>query len=175
LPARVPAGLLRRLGAIVYDSVIVIGVLLLMGLLAVPFTRGALMIPAEVGVWAYVFRALQVLLIALFFGYFWTRRGQTVGMVAWRLRITRGDGRAMGWRESVLRLAVLTVLTLPFFLGDWLLFSRWSEGDRKLGICASLLPLIACYAWLWIDRQRLTWHDRLSNTRIWMLPKQAPR
>jgi len=171
--APVPAGLLRRLGAILYDSLLVFAVLAVPTGLGVAFT-GAVLIPAEVGWFAYLFRAVQILMVAVFFGYFWTRRGQTIGMLAWRLRITRSDGGPLGRRDSLQRLAAVGVLLLPFACGDWLFFSRWSERPwRWIAIGTSLAPLIGSYLWVWIDRERLSWHDRLSGTRIWLLAKRG--
>ena len=173
-PALVPPGVLRRLGAILYDTLLVLGLLAVLIGVVVPFTHGAVLIPAEVGWFAYLFRALELLVVVLFFGYFWTRRGQTIGMLAWRLRITRSDGGPLGWRESLQRLALVGVLLLPFVCGDWLLFSRWQEPRwRWLGVSVSLLPLVASYLWVWIDAERCSWHDRWSGTRLWVLPKRV--
>jgi len=164
---------LRRLGAILYDTLLVLAVLAVLAGLLVPLAGGAL-IPTEVGWFAYLFRGLLVLVVVLFFSYFWTRRGQTIGMLAWRLRITRDDGGPLGWRDSAQRLATIGVLLLPFVGGDWLFFSRWPESRwRWIAICASLAPLVGSYLWVWIDRERRAWHDRWSGTRLWVLPKRA--
>ena len=155
-----------------YDSVLLIGVLAVLIGVVVPFTHGAVLVPAEVGGFAYLFRALELVVIALFFSYFWTRRGQTIGMLAWRLRITRSDGGALRWADACRRLAMLAVLWLPLVIGDWLLFSRWQEARwRWIGISVALLPVVASYVWIWIDRERCAWHDRWSATRLWLLPK----
>ena len=36
----------------------------------------------------------------------------------------------------------------------------------------SLLPAGLGFWWAWFDRDRLTWHDRASRTRIVRLPKR---
>jgi len=162
---------MRRLGAILYDTVLLFGVLAVVALLALPLQDGKLAVPAEIGAWAYVLRATQTLVVVGFFGYFWTQRGQTLGMLAWRLRITNTAGRAMGWGQCLRRLATLAVLLMPFFVGDWLWFSHWPARWRYLAFYVSWGPLVACYAWIWIDREHRAWHDRLSGTRVWVLPK----
>ena len=89
----------------------------------------------------------QLLLIgttALFFITSWLRGGQTLGMRAWRLRVERESGEPLDVRTGILR-----------FLGG--LLSVLSGG---LGL-----------VWLWIDRDELTWHDRLAGTRVVVLPK----
>ena len=162
---------MRRLGAILYDTVLLFGVLAVVGLLVLPFLGGKLPTPGEIGPAAYVLRGVQVLIVVGFFGYFWTQRGQTLGMLAWRLRITNTEGRLMGWGQCLRRLATLAVLLLPLFVGDWLWFSRWSERWRYIALYVSLVPLLACYAWIWIDPEHRAWHDRSSGTRVWVLPK----
>jgi uncharacterized RDD family membrane protein YckC len=84
-------------------------------------------------------------MIVLFFCVFWTRSGQTLGMLAWRLRVERSDGATLTWRDALLRLA---------------------------GACVSLAALGLGYFWIWIDRDRLTWHDRWSGTRVVVVPKR---
>lgn len=76
----------------------------------------------------------------------WRRGGQTLGMRPWRLRIVGADGAAPGWRALLLRYAVATVSTLAGGLGFW---------------------------WAWLDRDRLTWHDRVSGTRMVREPKRG--
>jgi uncharacterized RDD family membrane protein YckC len=89
-----------------------------------------------------------MLLIVGYFGIFWTRRGQTLGMASWRLRIERDDGTTLGWRDTALRLGAAVLSWLPCGLG---------------------------YLWIAIDPQRRAWHDRLSGTRILLVPKGAGR
>lgn len=95
----------------------------------------------------WVYRATLLLVTVAFFGVFWTRRGQTLGMASWRLRIEREDGGALTWGDTVRRLAAAVLSWLPFGLG---------------------------YLWILIDPQRRAWHDRLSGTRILVMPR-APR
>jgi uncharacterized RDD family membrane protein YckC len=163
---------MRRLAAVLYDTVLVIGVLAVLGLLTLPLLKGKLPVPAEIGAAAYALYAVQLLVIAGFFGFFWTQRGQTLGMLAWRMRITDEEGRAVRWEQCLRRLATLVVLLTPFFVGDRLWFSRWQDTWRSIALYASWVPLLACYAWIWIDREHRSWHDRLSGTRVWVLPKQ---
>ena len=73
-----------------------------------------------------------------FYAWFWGRSGQTLGMIAWRLRAQRPDGQLLTLPQSALRF----VLAWPsFFL---------------LGIG---------FFWLLINRQQGTLHDRFSDTR----------
>lgn len=75
----------------------------------------------------------------------WRRGGQTLGMRPWRLRVVAADGPRPTWRALWIRYAVGTLSLLLGGLGFW---------------------------WAWIDRQRLTWHDRASGTRMIREPKR---
>lgn len=74
----------------------------------------------------------------------WRRGGQTLAMRAWRLRLVDAAGGIPSWRQLGLRYAVGTVSLALAGLGFW---------------------------WAWVDRERLTWHDRASGTRLVRLPK----
>lgn len=69
----------------------------------------------------------------------WCRGGQTLGMRPWRLRLVANDGERPTRRAALVRYLVGTASLLVGGLGFW---------------------------WAWIDRDRLTWHDRASGTRM---------
>lgn len=76
----------------------------------------------------------------------WRRGGQTIGMRAWRLRVTDVAGGAPGWRALWLRYVVGALGLLAGGLGFW---------------------------WAWFDRDARTWHDRASGTRMRRIGKRA--
>ena len=133
------APLSRRLGAILYDGLLVIA---LMFLATVPFIaiRGGE--PVEPGDPAYQFTMLVVAWI--FFIGFWTRSGRTLGMQSWRLQLETVDGQAPGILAATIRFLAAIVSWLPFGLG---------------------------FLWQLWDRDQLTWHDRISGTRLRYYPK----
>jgi uncharacterized RDD family membrane protein YckC len=144
----VPAGLLRRLGAVLYDAMLLLALLMIATAAFLPLTGGEALDPGAHPALEFVYRMVLVLLIVGYFGTFWTRRGQTLGMASWRLRIERNDGATLGWRDTTLRLAAALLSWLPFGLG---------------------------YLWIAIDPQHRAWHDRLSGTRILLVPKGTRR
>jgi uncharacterized RDD family membrane protein YckC len=81
-----------------------------------------------------------------FFAYFWVRRGQTLGMLAWRLQV----------RSNGLGRFTLTQATLRF-----------------LGALVSFACLGAGYLWILIDPSRRSWSDLLSSSRVVYLAKFA--
>jgi uncharacterized RDD family membrane protein YckC len=133
------AGLLRRLAALIYDLLLIVAVLMTVTWLLLPLTRGEAITRESVGALEYLYRALLLALVIGYYGFSWTRSGATVGMLAWKIRVVRRDGALLRWRDVLLRLAAATLSWLPAGLG---------------------------YFWMLIDRERLTWHDRLSRTRV---------
>jgi uncharacterized RDD family membrane protein YckC len=133
------ASIFRRFGAILYDTLLVIA-LMILGTLPFVAVRGGE--PVDPGDLPY-----QLTLIAiayLFFVGFWSGYGRTLGMQSWRLRIESPDGGKPSLSEASLRFFAAIISWLPAGLGFW-----WQ---------------------LW-DRDGLTWHDRISGTRLRYYPK----
>jgi uncharacterized RDD family membrane protein YckC len=146
------AGLMRRVAAMFYDSLLLFAIGMSVSAL---FVALRVLIESEDVVRAdaravsgpLLQNALMLsvtMAIALFYGWFWTRSGQTLGMQAWRLRLQRADGGCVSWRQAMTRLAAALLSWLCLGAGYW---------------------------WLLFDKDGCTWHDRLSNTRIVLLPK----
>ncbi|MDP7220329.1 MAG: RDD family protein [Arenicellales bacterium] len=134
-----PAGFFRRLGAMIYDSFLLIGVLFV-AFLPVPLVDAA----AAPALWIKLLKPVYLLLVCyLFFGWFWTHGGQTLGMKAWRLRLRRNDGGEPLWSTA---------------------------GMRFLGALVSWLILGLGFFWVLVDPGKRAWHDRWSRSRIIVLP-----
>src|SRR5690606_32152489 len=96
---RPPAGVLRRFGAMFYDLLIVIALLTVVTAAFLPLSGVEAVSVEGVGALEYVYRLVMLATSVLFFGLFWTRRGETLGMAAWRLRIERDDGGRVSWTQ----------------------------------------------------------------------------
>lgn len=83
-----------------------------------------------------------------FFAWFWTHGGQTLGMRVWRLRVVSCSGGPVSWRQAT-----------------------W----RFLAALVSLACLGLGFLWVMHDRERRAWHDRLSGTRLELVPKRGER
>ncbi|MGY6630073.1 MAG: RDD family protein [Wenzhouxiangella sp.] len=108
-PALPACGLARRFAAIIYDGLLLVGVLMMATLIIV--------IPAGSEV---INLAFQFYLLVVAWGYFavcW-RGGQTLGMKAWRIGI-EGASQPIDWWSTVVRFAVATVSWVPAGLGYW--------------------------------------------------------
>lgn len=140
------AGVLRRFGAMFYDSLLVTALLMVVTALLMPLTGGEAITSERFGAFEYAYQVLLLGVIIAFFGLFWTQRGQTLGMMAWRLKVVREDGASLSWLDTVKRLGAALVSWAVLGLG---------------------------YFWIWIDRDRLAWHDRWTHTRVIVLPKRS--
>lgn len=136
-------GLLRRLAAIFYDALLLLAVLFIATALAMLFTDGEAIRANHPLFTTYIF-----FVTFLFFAWFWTHGGQTLGMRAWRIRAQTRDGTAMSWSQALLRFMVA--------IASW--------GLLGLG-----------FLWSLIDREKMTWHDRYSETVLVVLTKRQEK
>jgi len=145
-----PAGLARRLGAMVYDGFLVAAIWILITGLHLTLMRQVVGIPAEeIGTGLAQVLSLRFALLLgafLFFAFFWVRGGMTLGMQAWRLRVQTLEGCSITLPQAMLRFAVACLSFAAFGLG---------------------------YLWVLIDRERRSWPDIASGTRVVVLPKPA--
>jgi len=109
-----PASLPRRLGSILYDTLLVFA---LMCFGTVPFViafQGE-SVPAN-----FLPHQLTMLAIAyLFFVGFWSYRGRTLGMQSWGLSLEGMDGSRPSWWQCSSRFAFAILSLLPLGLGFW--------------------------------------------------------
>ena len=76
-----PASLIRRLAAFLYDSLLLIALFMLLTAIAVRLNDGE-----AIEHLAYKFALLPI--AWFFFAWFWSKSGQTLGMQAWRIKMT---------------------------------------------------------------------------------------
>lgn len=127
-------GFFRRLTVILYDLLLLIAVL---------FVATALVLPLNAGK-AYTtqqfFFPLYLLLVSfLFYAWFWTHGGQTLGLRAWKIKVLTLDKKTISWKQALLRFAA-ALLSWGFF---------------GLG-----------FMWILVDKNQCSWHDHLSKTAL---------
>ncbi len=118
-PAAWPAGLLVRLAALLYDSLLLLSVLFLATAAVLPLSHGEAMQHNP-------FYQTYLLLVSFFyFGWHWVRNGQTLGMRAWRLRVAQVDGSPLTWWHALARFLFAIPSLLLFGLGFfWVLLDK---------------------------------------------------
>lgn len=129
-----PVTLLRRLGAILYDFFLLITVLFIASFLVViPFN-----IKPE-NPFFFLYQVYIFIVAFIFFAWFWTHNGQTLGMRTWKIKVVTKDGDSVTWGMCLIRYAVSIISWSIFGLG--FLWSLW-------------------------DKQNRTWHDIVSETKL---------
>lgn len=133
------ASLRRRLACLLYEGLVVLGVLAVLFLLPQAALSLALgrTLPGPL-LFLHVFAAL-----GLYFVWFWRRRGQTLAMQTWRVKLVRLDGQAPSLMQLLLR-----------YLLAWPSLSFYGAG----------------LLWAIFDRERQFLHDRLAGTRLIDVP-----
>jgi uncharacterized RDD family membrane protein YckC len=163
--ASIPAGPLRRLGAMVYDTLLIAAILMVATLPFVFLANGRALNPKESGVLAYLYWFTLLAIIAVFFGYFWTRNGRTLGMQAWRLRIEALDGELPSWSDALKRVAMawmpIAVVSIGLSIAERFVFIDVAIATLIM-VGVALLNYLSAY----LQRDRRAWHERWLRTRI---------
>lgn len=131
-----PAGLGRRLGAMLYDTLVVIALWMVLGFVAVALNAGeANETP--------LFHSVLLVATFAFFAFSWMRGGMTLGMQAWRLRIQTPEGGRITLTQALLRFFVGLASWIALGLGYWwILFDgeKRSWSDIASGSRVVVLP-----------------------------------
>jgi uncharacterized RDD family membrane protein YckC len=143
------AGLLQRLGALLYDGFLVAAIWMLLGfIMQLIFGPDAnQLIDGQVQTNPLIDNILFLLMLATSSGFFvwiWTRSGPTLGMIAWRIKAVALNNQLMSPGQAMSR-----------FLLAW----------------PALFLLGGGYLWLFLDAIYDTLHDKISNTKIVLLSK----
>ena len=115
------ASLGRRIGAMIYDGLLVLA---LMALVTLPFI--ALRAGDPVAAGDHVYRLILLLIAWLFYAGFWSFYGRTLGMQSWSLRIEGFAGGKPTVGAASLRFFAAILSWLPAGLGFW-----WQLWDRR--------------------------------------------
>ncbi|MFA9420267.1 MAG: RDD family protein [Gammaproteobacteria bacterium] len=125
------ASLFKQLAAMLYDSFLIFAILFVATVIALIVNNGEAIESSP------VFSLYLVLVIFLFYSWFWSKCGQTLGMRVWKIQIINDYGRNPAWQVCILRLIFAIFSMACLGLGYW-----------------------------WRLFKPYTWHDKLSQTRI---------
>lgn len=128
-------GFFRRLAAMLYDFLLLVALLFAATALLLPFNSGT----AATGSQLWFYRIYLLSISFLFYGWFWTHGGQTLGLRAWKIKVLTLDKQVISWPQAGLRF-VFAVL--------------------------SWMALGCGFLWILIDKNKRSWHDHLSKTAI---------
>jgi uncharacterized RDD family membrane protein YckC len=153
-----PCPLWRRLLAVVYDVLIVVAIVMVVGLLCQLATGGNLIRTGETVAGTSGSQAIQGAGVAAYLIRSWRRGGQTLGMRPWRIRITRDDGGTPTLQQALIRVLVAAAPLVLLLLAP------------VLGLRATLWTLLAVWAgWFAVavfDPRRRALHDIAAGTEV---------
>lgn len=92
----------KRLLAILYDSLIVFFIIVVVLIIVQLIIGQGKEIPAE-SVVNHVLKSFWLIISFLYFGHYWTKRGQTPGMRVWKIKAISHNGSLMNWTQSASR------------------------------------------------------------------------
>ena len=142
------AGLFRRLAALLYDMFLVGAIWMLLGFIFQQiFGIENQVIDGQVMTDPIADNLLFILMILscfTFYSWFWMRSGQTLGMLAWRIRVDSIDQGKISFIQAIVRM-----------LAAWPAFFMLGLG----------------YLWIFFDDQGDAVHDKLSYSKVIVLPK----
>ena len=116
-----PVNLARRIGAILYDSLLLLSILLIVTSLFVIFFRLTPENPFFI-----IYQAFIFVISFFFYSWFWTHGGQTLGMKTWKFKITSIDGSKVTWEKATIRFLMAIISILLLGLGFF-----WSILDKN--------------------------------------------
>jgi uncharacterized RDD family membrane protein YckC len=134
------AGLVRRLMAIMYDLFLLLAMLFIATAIAMMFNQGNAIEPGQA---IYPFYIVYLLVLSfVFYGWFWTHGGQTLGMKTWKMRLQQDDGKPLSWNLALIRFAIALVSVSVLGLGFiWSLFESKRRCWHDLASHSVLLDL----------------------------------
>ena len=95
----------RRILASLYDGLILVSVLMFATLIILLIRGGEKFTPQHLGFLTYLFT-----ISFLLYGWCWTRSGQTLGMLVWKIKVVRKDGQLINWLDAIKRFSVCLTL-----------------------------------------------------------------
>jgi uncharacterized RDD family membrane protein YckC len=150
-------GITRRLACFVYEGVLLFGVVMISAYLFSSLTQQRHALQGRHELQAFLF-----LILGIYFGWFWSRSGQTVAMKAWHIRVVDAAGRPITQGRAVLRYLLAWLWFAPALLTLWITGLR--SGGAVTGVLVAGVLGYALVARLHPQRQFL--HDVLCGTRL---------
>ena len=138
------SGLWRRLMAMLYDSILIIALMMVITGIATALNSGEAIEPNTPAHPIFVLSLLSVWVG--FYTFFWTRAGQTLGMRSWKIKVVSNQNQTLlSVSQCIFRCMAGAISIAIFGLGYW---------------------------WILFDSERKSLHDRITKTSVIVLPKK---
>jgi uncharacterized RDD family membrane protein YckC len=155
--AAVAPGIRRRLACMLYESVLLFGVVMTAGYLYSSLTQQRHALQGSTGLQVFLF-----IVLGIYFAGFWSRGGQTLAMKTWHIRLQTRSGATPSPARAFARYGASWLWFLPA------LASAHASGIRSTAAFAVIVAVgmgaYALLARLRTDRQFL--HDVLCGTQL---------
>lgn len=147
----------RRLAALLYEGVLLFGVVMTAGLVFGIVTDQRHALHGRQGLQATLF-----LVLSMYFIWFWSQGGQTLAMKTWHVRLVSDQGLPLTLKQATARYLASWLWFLPAVAVAWA--AQWHQGRLIGGIMAVWLLAYAFLSLLLPQRQFL--HDLICRTRV---------
>lgn len=154
---------LRRFACMMYEAVLLFGVVFLAGYLLDTLTQSKNALELRPARQAWLFVA-----IGAYFVLCWRRRGQTLPMKTWNIRLVDRDGNTPSTGRLILRYILAWPLVLAGAAVVWAGASATGWPSMDMFIVAA--PF-AIFIWSWFDPDGQFLHDRILGTRLRNAPQ----
>ena len=155
----------RRLISMVYELLLGFAVLFLPFLIFEIIAKASHTPVAE-----HMRQALAFLVLGAYFIHQWTRKGQTLAMQTWRIRLAMPDGTTVPPRVATLRYLLCWLWVLPAAIVSWAFaLHQWHA------LVALLVGIVLWSLTALLDPDRQFLHDRIAGTRLVALAKPVKK
>ncbi len=171
----VVAGPVLRITALVYDGLLILALIIVFGTILIVLGTSAQVIAAgQAGKLSETYRYFVLLpsfigLTWVFYGLFWRRTGQTLGMQTWRLKVIQPNGALLDWPLTLIR--CLSACIVPLVCG---LFGYLVHGTPVALVMSFSIGFLFNYLFAFFNRRGLALHDVMSGTLVVRLPAAPP-
>ncbi|WP_338881328.1 RDD family protein [Achromobacter veterisilvae] len=155
---------LRRFACMMYEAVLLFGVVFLAGYLMDTLTQSKNALDLRPVRQAWLFVA-----IGAYFVLCWRRRGQTLPMKTWNIRLVDRDGNTPSTSRLVLRYILVWPLVLAGAAVVWAAASASDWPSMDMFIVAAPFTI---FIWSWFDPDGQFLHDRILGTRLRNAPQR---
>lgn len=151
--------LFRRMASLLYEGLLLFGIGLIPGALGALVV--ALMGPERASHASRVLQAVTFLIYGAYFTWFWSRRGQTLPMQTWHIRVVAANGAPLSWQQAACRFVASCLWVAPATL-----LAAISHWDRWQALGAVSVGIVIYALSSFLHSQRQFWHDAICGTRL---------
>jgi uncharacterized RDD family membrane protein YckC len=157
----------RRMASFVYEGLLLFGIGLIpgaIGALFVALTGHQHPLQSDTAL-----RVITLVIYAVYFSWFWSKRGQTLPMQTWHIRVVTSEGGPLSQGRALLRFIAACAWFAPAAL-----IASLNHWTRWQGLGAMAVGVVAYALLARLHPQRQFWHDALCGTRLIDARPSAP-